>query len=131
MPTDITVRPDPAEPVAFDFGRERTVFVNPYTGEMLGEGSQKLRAFFSTVEDFHRWLGVGGERRTTGRAVTGACNLSLPHSGDERPILVVAEGMDLEQPEKNHVVSRRSPGFARAIGIGTTFWASGVSCLYS
>lgn len=77
LPTNITVRPDPAAPVAFDFGRERTVFVDPYTGEILGEGSQKLRAFFSTVEDFHRWLGVGGERRTTGRAVTGACNLAF------------------------------------------------------
>ena len=29
-PTAITVRSDSAAPVAFDFGRERTVFVNPY-----------------------------------------------------------------------------------------------------
>ncbi len=51
------------------------MFVNPYTGKILGEGSARLRKFFSTVEDVHRWLGVGGEGRSSGRAVTGACNL--------------------------------------------------------
>ncbi len=76
-PSNITVRADSAAPVAFDFGRERTVFVNPYTGQILGEGSPGLRRFFSTVEDVHRWLGVGGEGRSSGRAVTGACNLTF------------------------------------------------------
>lgn len=75
MPTAITVRADSAAPVAFDFGREQTVFVDPYTGQVLGEGSQKLRAFFSAVEDLHRALGMSGERRSSGRAVTGACTL--------------------------------------------------------
>jgi uncharacterized iron-regulated membrane protein len=74
-PSNITARADSVAPVAFDFGRERTVFVNPYTGKILGEGSPGLRRFFSTVEDVHRWLGVGGEGRSLGRAVTGACNL--------------------------------------------------------
>ncbi len=76
-PTAITVRADSAAPVAFDFGRERTVFVNPYTGQVLGEGSRKLRTFFSTVEDVHRWLGVSNGNRSAGRAITGACNLSF------------------------------------------------------
>jgi uncharacterized iron-regulated membrane protein len=44
-PSNITVRADSAAPVAFDFGRERTVFVNPYTGKVLGEGSAGLRKF--------------------------------------------------------------------------------------
>ena len=48
MPTGITVRSDSADPVSFDFGRERTVFVDPYTGQMLGEESPRLRAFFSS-----------------------------------------------------------------------------------
>jgi uncharacterized iron-regulated membrane protein len=74
-PSNITVRADSAAPVAFDFGREHTVFVDPYTGKILGEGSARLRKFFSTVEDIHRWLGVSGEGRSSGRAVTGACNL--------------------------------------------------------
>ena len=76
-PSGITVRPDSAAPVAFDFGRERTVFVDPYSGKILGEGSRRLRAFFSIAEDLHRFLGAGGERRSSGRAVTGACNLGF------------------------------------------------------
>ena len=73
-PAGITVRSETRAPVAFDFGRERTLFVNPYTGEILGEGSHRLRRFFSTAEDVHRWLGF---ERSSGRAVTGACNLSF------------------------------------------------------
>ncbi|MGH9550603.1 MAG: PepSY-associated TM helix domain-containing protein, partial [Terriglobales bacterium] len=76
-PTNITVRADSAAPVAFDFGRERTVFVNPYSGRILGEAPRRPRAFFSAVEDVHRWLGVSGKSRSSGRAVTGACNLGF------------------------------------------------------
>jgi len=71
------VRSDPAAPVGFDFGRERTLFVNPYTGQFLGEESPRLRAFFSEIEDLHRWLGAGGQQRASGRAITGACNLGF------------------------------------------------------
>ena len=76
-PTAITMRADATAPTAFDFGRERTIFLDPYSGQVLGEGSPNLRSFFSTVEDLHRWLGVGSERRASGRAITGACNLSF------------------------------------------------------
>jgi uncharacterized iron-regulated membrane protein len=77
MPSGITLRSDPAAPVAFDFGRERTVFVDPYTGQLRGEESPRLRAFFSKIEDLHRWLGASSENRASGRAITGACNLSF------------------------------------------------------
>jgi len=76
-PTTITIRADSAAPVAFDFGRERTVFANPYTGQIPGEGSRRLRAFFSAVEDVHRWLGVSSGSRSAGRAITGACNFGF------------------------------------------------------
>jgi uncharacterized iron-regulated membrane protein len=75
LPSAITVHSDSAAPVAFDFGRERTLFVDPYTGQILGEESPKLRAFFSKVEDLHRWLGSNTDIRQSGRAITGACNL--------------------------------------------------------
>ncbi len=77
MPTGMTVRSDSTDPVSFDFGRERTILMNPYTGQVLGESSPRLRAFFSGVEGWHRWLAMGGERRPWGRAITGACNLSF------------------------------------------------------
>ncbi len=76
-PSAITVRSSSADPVWFDFGRERIILMNPYTGEVLGEASPQLRAFFSSVEGWHRWLAIGGEGRSSGRAVTGACNLSF------------------------------------------------------
>ena len=76
-PSGITFRSDPGAPVAFDFGRERTLFLDCYTGQVLGDESPKLRAFFSEVEELHRWLGVRADSRATGRAITGACNLSF------------------------------------------------------
>ncbi len=76
-PSSLTVRADAEAPVSFGFGREGTVFVNPYTGEVLGEGSKGTRAFFQKVTEWHRYLGAGGENRTVGRAVTGACNLAF------------------------------------------------------
>jgi uncharacterized iron-regulated membrane protein len=72
----ITLRAEPA-PAVFSFGREATVFVDPYTGRVLGEGSARARAFFRSVTDWHRWLAASGDSRPAGRAVTGASNLAF------------------------------------------------------
>ncbi len=77
LPATVTLRSHPSDPVAFVFGRESTVYANPYTGELLGEGSAGLRSFFRVVTDWHRWLGAGTEGRATGKAITGACNLAF------------------------------------------------------
>jgi len=76
-PTAVTWRAAPAAPVEVAFGRERTLFVNAYSGEVLGEGAGALRAFFRRVTELHRWLGAAGEHRTLGRAVTGGANLAF------------------------------------------------------
>ena len=73
----ITLRADRAMPAEVTFGRERVVFVNPYTGETLGEGSQSIRAFFSKVEDWHRTLAFSDEHRDAGRVITGLCSLAF------------------------------------------------------
>jgi uncharacterized iron-regulated membrane protein len=91
-PTGITLKADPAEPVQFSFGREKTIYVNAYTGEVLGEGSSRLHAFFSTVEDWHRWLGVSAKQRPVGRAITGACNLAF--------LIIVVTGPFLWWPKR-------------------------------
>jgi uncharacterized iron-regulated membrane protein len=75
QPGIVTVRAGDA-PISVTAG-SRTLFINPYSGEILGEGAPKVRAFFRRVREWHRWLGVGGEGRTTARAVTGACNLAF------------------------------------------------------
>src|SRR3954447_21170048 len=38
-PSAITLRADARGPAAVEFGRERMLYLNPYTGEVLGEGS--------------------------------------------------------------------------------------------
>lgn len=76
-PTAITLKSDASAPAEIAFGREATLFVNPYSGQVLGEGSQGVRGFFRTVTDWHRWLGAKGENRNVARAITGACNLGF------------------------------------------------------
>jgi uncharacterized iron-regulated membrane protein len=73
----VMLRADPTATVVVNFGRERTVFVNPYTGVVLGEGAKTLRDFFHVVTDWHRWLGTEGDSRDIGRAITGACNTAF------------------------------------------------------
>jgi uncharacterized iron-regulated membrane protein len=91
-PSAVTIRSDTEAPAQLSFGRERNLFVNPYTGEVLGEGSPRVRAFFRSVTDWHRWLGAQGESRAVGRAVTGACNLAF--------LFIVASGIYLWWPRK-------------------------------
>jgi uncharacterized iron-regulated membrane protein len=76
-PTSLTLRSDPTAPAAVGFGRERTILLDPRTGGVLGEASPGVRRFFRAVESCHRFLGMGGEARVLGRAVTGASTLLL------------------------------------------------------
>ncbi len=76
-PTAVTLKSDPSAPAEIAFGREITLFVNPYTGSIYGEGSQRVRNFFRSVTEWHRWLGAKGENRNVARAITGACNLGF------------------------------------------------------
>ncbi|MEO5818967.1 MAG: PepSY-associated TM helix domain-containing protein [Vicinamibacteraceae bacterium] len=76
-PSGVTVRRDPAAPVAVAVGQGTVAYVDPYTGRLLGRGDAGVRAFFRSVTDWHRWLAATGEYRTTGRAVTGASNLAF------------------------------------------------------
>jgi uncharacterized iron-regulated membrane protein/flavodoxin len=73
-PAFITVKSDPAASVIVNLGRENTVFVNPYTGELLG-GLSATHNWLHEIVDWHRWLGMEGEQRAIGKAITGACNL--------------------------------------------------------
>ena len=76
-PSSITLQADPDAPAAVSLGRGRSVYINPYTGQVLGEGSKWVRTLFRKVTDWHRWLSAQDERRDAARAVTGACNLAF------------------------------------------------------
>jgi len=100
--TTITLRAGSTEPVAVGLagnpgsgpGGGRAVFIDPYTGAALGEGSKGVRDFFHVVTDWHRWLGASGACRNTARAVTGACNLGF--------LFIVSSGIYLWWPRKRN-----------------------------
>lgn len=91
-PTTVTMHSDPAMPVSYSYGREKILFAHPGTGEIIGEGSQKVRAFFQSLITWHRYLGTEGESRPLGKAITGACNLGF--------LFLVLSGIYLWWPRK-------------------------------
>jgi uncharacterized iron-regulated membrane protein len=74
-PSNVVVRSDRFAPVTVAFGRETTLFVNPYTGAVLGSGNAAVHRFFEVNEHLHRWLAMKGDGRDRGKAITGASNL--------------------------------------------------------
>ncbi len=74
-PSGIVVERDPAMPVALQYGRNPLVYMDPYSGVVLGEGRQEMRAFMSSMREWHRWMAVSGEGRADARAITGAANV--------------------------------------------------------
>lgn len=73
--TAAIVDSNPARPVALQYGRTKTEFFNPYTGEAMGEGNKTVRGFFRTMLMWHRWLGREGASQPAGKAIIGAGNL--------------------------------------------------------
>jgi uncharacterized iron-regulated membrane protein len=75
-PAFITIKSDPAASIIVNLGRENTVFINPYTGELLG-GLSATHNLLHEIVDWHRWLGTKGESRAIGKGITGLCNLAF------------------------------------------------------
>jgi uncharacterized iron-regulated membrane protein len=73
----VTVRADPRMPLSVTLDDRSSRFLNPYTGEVLGDDA-RLRGFFATVERVHRSIVFHGTTRSeTGTKVTGAANLGF------------------------------------------------------
>jgi len=90
-PTAVMVRSDPSAPASLTIGAGRQLFVDPYTGAVLGEGNgQGVRAFFRVVVEWHRYVAASGASRPLGRAVTGASNLAF--------LFIVVSGLFLWWP---------------------------------
>jgi len=72
------VRSEPTAPASLTIGAGRQLFVDPYTGAVLGEGNgQGVRTFFRVMVEWHRYVAASGASRPLGRAVTGASNLAF------------------------------------------------------
>ncbi len=76
-PRGLSVKYDSTAAVAVNLGKEEgTVYVNPYTGEVLGKPSQ-MTHFLEKVEDWHRWLNLEGDLKPIGHQIKGACNIAF------------------------------------------------------
>jgi uncharacterized iron-regulated membrane protein len=74
-PSGITFQNDRNAAVTIALGRDGQIFVDPYTGEITGEGAKGWRGFFRVVEDAHRWLALSGSGRAVGKSLNDAANL--------------------------------------------------------
>jgi uncharacterized iron-regulated membrane protein len=74
VPTALTVGSAPDAPVVVAVP-QRTLYLDAYSGRLLGEGSQGVRRFMSGTRAWHRWLAVEGEGRPIARAITGWSNV--------------------------------------------------------
>jgi uncharacterized iron-regulated membrane protein len=75
-PVTIAIDRDPSAAAAVGFGpNTATLYVDPYTGLMLGEGSTSAQVFFRTIENWHRWLGADTPLRPVARWLTDASNV--------------------------------------------------------
>jgi uncharacterized iron-regulated membrane protein len=77
QPTGITLQSDSTQTAAVQFGRDGTIYVDPYTGRVLGPASARAQAFFRSLEDWHRWLAVSDGHRAAARSATAASNLAF------------------------------------------------------
>ncbi|MDE2794763.1 MAG: PepSY-associated TM helix domain-containing protein [Gemmatimonadota bacterium] len=75
--TSVEYRNRPGAAVQVHAGRDGRVFVDPWTGEVVGGGFPLLEGFFEGVRGWHRWLGVPAGAVRKGRAVTGAANVAF------------------------------------------------------
>jgi len=92
QPSAVTVRADSDAPVVVAAG-PRTLYVDAYDATVRGEASRTgARAAMSTLREWHRWLAMSGESRTTGRSITGWSNLIF--------LFIVCSGMYLWLPRR-------------------------------
>ena len=75
VPSAVIVRSDPAEPVELVVNKDRTLYLNPYTGAVTGEPSKRMRAFFESVRDWHRWFAGGPAAQKVTQPIYDAANL--------------------------------------------------------
>jgi uncharacterized iron-regulated membrane protein len=73
--TSVRLSSDPQAPALLTGGRAGSRYLNPYTGEVLGEPPTGLDGFFNAVTGWHRWFNAAPESRAPWRAITGASNL--------------------------------------------------------
>ena len=109
-PTQLVLHSSPKAPVEARYGREKTLLLNPWTAEVIGQPNEGTRAFFGTVERVHRSVGLG-MRNALGRGVTGAANLAF--------LFMLISGLYLWLPKVWSTASVKARALFRARGEGS------------
>jgi uncharacterized iron-regulated membrane protein len=74
-PTAIAIRNHPQATTEFSIDRNKTLYVDPYSGAVLGSSSVNAHQFFSAVEKVHRSLGAPLGSKNIGHWLTAISNL--------------------------------------------------------
>ena len=98
---------------AVALGQRGTVFVNPYTGDVLGSGSARARAFYRSVTSWHRYLSVEGEQPRDGSRDHRRVQRRVPGARAQRDLLVVAEAVDVAARQRGQLFRSGLSGKAR------------------
>lgn len=104
LPSELVLHNSATKPIEARYGRERTLYLNPWTYEVIGQPSEATRPFFGAVERFHRSLGLGMQN-AFGRGVTGAANLAF--------LFMLVSGLYLWIPKLIGLTSLKSRLFFR------------------
>jgi uncharacterized iron-regulated membrane protein len=102
VPTAVTMAADRQAPVTLAV-RQRTVYVDAYSGQVLGEGNPTVRRAMTEIRSWHRWLSVEGDGRPVARFITGWSNLVF--------LFIVVSGFYLWFPRKWTWLHIRSVAF--------------------
>jgi uncharacterized iron-regulated membrane protein len=74
--TILSLSKDPEASLSLTMGREGVLYMDPYSGEVIGRGAVKARAFFHWAEDWHRWFGMEhSPNKEAAHQVKAAANL--------------------------------------------------------
>lgn len=74
-PSGMSITSEPNAAWVFNLGRDGMMFVDPFTGEITGEGNKTVRGTMTELRNWHRYLALSGDKRPIGKALTGAANL--------------------------------------------------------
>jgi uncharacterized iron-regulated membrane protein len=75
--SDVVVHRDPLAAWEFHAGHTGLLYVDPHTGAMQETRTHAAHDVIHTLEEWHRWLGAKDGLNSTGRLVTGVCNLAF------------------------------------------------------
>ena len=90
-PTAVTMVADREAPVMMTV-RQRTLYVDAYSGQVLGEGNPTVRRAMTEIRSWHRWLAVERDGRPVARFLTGWSNFVF--------LFIVTSGFYLWFPRK-------------------------------